>query len=267
VRFVSVKANVNQDQRFTYVFAEPPGAQPHWDEAAVAALDPAGVSRSAPPGVHVAGSVPGELVDPKNLYRTAAIAVLHNPTLKLYSRPGQPAEEFRAACQREADTRRAADLDKIRAKYDKKIDALQDRRDNERRDLDRNQAELRSREAESRWTTAENLLGLALGKSSRRIMSGQESKKRMAERARNEVEESRETMASLDAQIAELKAEAQSEFQAVAARWASAAQDVQELRLTPKKADILVELFGLGWVPHWQMNLGGQELNLPAYGV
>jgi hypothetical protein len=200
------------------------------------------------------------------LYRTAEITLHQCPALRLFSRPGQSYEEFRQACQRAALTRRDEELMKVRGRYDQKIDALEDRREAEAREIGRNEEQLRSREAESRWTTAENFLGLALGRSPRRMFSVSQQKKRLAQKARDEVAESRESVAQLDEKIAALKAEAQQVFQEVVAKWDAAARDIQELRVTPKRADIFVEAFGLGWLPFWQVEVDGQVQEMPAYG-
>jgi hypothetical protein len=38
------------------------------------------------------------------------------------------------------------------------------------------------------------------------------------------------------------------------------------VRLTPKRSDILIELFGLGWLPHWQIEADGKPVEIPAFG-
>ncbi|MGH2522836.1 MAG: hypothetical protein ACRDH2_10075, partial [Anaerolineales bacterium] len=135
----------------------------------------------------------------------------------------------------------------------------------EEREMDQNEAELKARESESRWTTAENLLGLALGRSPYRMFSTSEQKKRLAQRAKHDLAESEQIITNLQSQISNLKAEAQSLFQGVVDKWAAAAQDIHELRLTPKRSDVLIELFGVGWLPHWQIEAGGQHVEVPAF--
>jgi len=277
VRYVLARANVNADRRFAYVLAaaqfEP---APHWAETEARPVDVKAVARTAPGGAQLEGEVAGSLVDAKRLaawqkdlagylYRTADFSLHYNATLKLYSRPGQSFEEFRAECARTATDRRDEAVGKVRARYDKKLDTLEDRRAAEVREVDRNEDELHAREAESRWTTTENIVGLVLGRSSRRLFSSGESKKRLAQQARNEMDESKVTVETLAAQITQLKAEAQAEFSALVEKWGAAAQDVQPLRLTPKRADILLEVFGLGWRPTWRIDVDGQPLELPAY--
>jgi hypothetical protein len=277
VRYVSTKANVNADKRFTFGVADPQADMaPHWAENAARPVEAGALSRTPPPGVKQNADLPPGLADPKKLaawqkdllnylYRTADFTLHQNTALRLFSRPGQSFEEFRAQCQRAANAGRDEALTKIRDRYDKKIDALEMKLAAERRELNQSEKELEAREAESRWTTAENLLGLAFGRSPHRMFSTSEQKKRLAQRAKHEVVESQETIEELEAQIAALKEEAQPQFQAAAEKWAAAAQDIHELRITPKKSDILIELFGVGWLPHWQIEADGTPVEIPAF--
>jgi hypothetical protein len=127
------------------------------------------------------------------------------------------------------------------------------------------QEQLRAREDESRWTGIENILGLALGHSPRRMFSTSASKERLKQRAKAEVTESAQTVTTLQSQISALKDEAQATFKSIIDKWNAAAQDVHDLRVTPKRSDILVELFGLGWLPHWQIEADGKKVEIPAF--
>jgi Skp family chaperone for outer membrane proteins len=278
VRYVSTKAGVNADRHFAFVVTDPqPDMAPHWGECTTPGYDSASLARTPPPGGKQSPDLPPGLADPKKLaawqkdlvnylYRTADFGLHQNPALKLFSRPGQSYEEFRAQCQRAANAKRDEELEKIRARYDKKIDALEAKRAAEARELNQNERELQARESESRWTGIENLLGIAIGRSPYRMFSTSEQKKRLAQKAKHEVSESQETITELEAQIAALKAEAQPLFQTVADKWAATAQDIHELRVTPKRSDILIELFGVGWLAHWQIEADGQMIEIKAMG-
>jgi hypothetical protein len=55
-------------------------------------------------------------------------------------------------------------------------------------------------------------------------------------------------------------------WQEVTAKWQLAGDDLSELQLTPRKADIQVTHFGLVWVPYWNLTgADGQARLLPAY--
>ena len=276
IRYYSQKANFNDDKRLAFLMTDPTPVAPNWADYAAPVVEAANLERSAPAVSQLHDLLPG-LADPKKLaawqrdlvtylYRTAEITLHQSPTLKLYSRPGQSYEEFRAACRQAADAKRDEELSKVRGRYDAKLDTLEAKLAAEERERDRDEEQLRAREGESRWTTAENLLGLALGRRPTRLITSSQQKKRLAQRAKHDVVESQQTIAELTSQVAALKAEAQTQFQGIAEKWNAAAHDIHDLRLTPKRADILIELFGLGWLPHWQIEADGQKIEIAAFG-
>ncbi len=277
VRYVQARAGLNADRHFAFAVEAPsPEMAPAWREHEVRPVTAADVDRSAPPAARLAGEVAAGLADPKKLaawqkdlvsylYRTADFTLHENAQLKLYSRPGQSFEEFRAQCQQLADQRLRAEVQGIREKYDRKIDRLEDKLIAEQRDLKQGQEELRAREAESRWTGIENVVGLVLGYTPYRPLSTATGKDRLAKKARADLEESEETVTRLQAQIDTLKAEAQATFQARKDTWQSIALDIKPLRVTPRRSDILIELFGIGWRPFWQIDVDGAALEIPAW--
>jgi hypothetical protein len=279
VRYTSTKADVNTDKHFSFLVTDPRAeGAPHWPDSATRPLDPAALSRTPPEAGTWNPDIPPALTDSKKLaawqkdlvaylYRTAALTLYQHPALKLYSQPDQSPDQFRAACQQAAANRRDAELQKIREGYDKKIDALEAKLSAEEREMDEDQEQFRARQAEERWTHAENFLGLALGRSPRRMFSTSTAKNRLTQKAKDDVAESAQTIAELEAKIAALKEEAQAAFKAIAEKWDTAAPDIREVRVTPKRSDILVELFGVGWIPHWQVEVDGQMVEIPAFVV
>ena len=276
VRYVQARAGLNTDRRFAYRVETPaPDFAPHWREHAARAVDAGAVARQAPPAARLAGEAPAGLTDPRKLaawqedlanylYRTADFTLHENTRLKAFSQPGQSFEEFRAQCQAAAEHHLRDEIRAIREKYDKKLDRLEEKLIAEQRDLKEGEDQLRAREAESRWTGIENVLGLVLGYTPYRPMSTATGKDRLAKKARADLEESEEAVQRLQAQIDALKQEAQVAFQASRDKWQAIAQDIRELRVTPRRADILIELFGVGWQPHWQIDVDGALVEIPA---
>jgi len=278
VRYASTKAQLNTDRRFACLVPDPsPDFAPHWRENETAAFAPDSLSRTVPRSVVRRGVVPIALTNVKKLaawqkdfvaylYRTADFTLHHNPALKLVSRPGQSYAEFLAECQRVADARMHEEVEAIRARFDRQLDRLEDRLIASQRDLKEDQEQLRAREAENRWTGIENLVGFMLGRTPYRPMSTSTMRERLVKKTRSEVEQGVETIERLQAQIDGLKREAQALFQASQSKWAGVAQNIQELRITPRRSDILVELFGVGWMPYWQIEVDGVETEIAACG-
>ncbi len=276
VRYVQAKAGLNTDRRFTYWVAAPAlDFTPHWRDYEARTVNAATLARTAPTAALRLGEPPAGLTDPKKLaawqkdlvgylYRTADFTLHENGRLKRFSRPGQSFEEFRAQCATLSQEALSAEVSVIREKFDKKLDKLEEKLLAEQRELKDGEEELRAREAESRWTGIENMLGLVLGRTPYRPMSTATGKGRLAERARADLEASGETVQRLQTQIDTLKQEAQAAFQASQAKWAAAAADLREVRVTPRRSDILIELFGLGWQPYWQIDVDGTPVEIPA---
>jgi hypothetical protein len=276
VRYVLAKAHVNTDKRFAFLIEEVPDDHPpHWREFEWGALQPATLARSLPPEAQPRGEVPAALTNLKRLtawqkdlvsylYRTADFTLHQNTSLKLYSQPGQSYAEFVAQCQQAAERALNEEVQTIRAKYDRQLDKLDDRLYASQRDLKEDREQLRAREAEGRWTGIENIVGLVLGYTPYRPMSTQTSRDRMTKKARSDVEEGEVVVDRLHTQIEAVKREAQAAFESSKVKWHNLAQDLKEMRVTPKRSDILVELFGLGWLPYWLIEVDGTPVEISA---
>jgi hypothetical protein len=100
----------------------------------------------------------------------------------------------------------------------------------------------------------------------RRSLSTGKRAERMVEQSRLDLEASEARVAELSQQAAELEARMHDELQGLNDKWVEALQQIQPLQITPKKSDIRVELFGVGWVPVWQVHAGAETVLLPAFG-
>jgi hypothetical protein len=277
VRYIVAKADINSDKLFAFLLpAEKLEAAPHWGDSVIQPRQPASLRRTPAGTESFAAEVPLMLTDAKKLgalqkdltaylYRTAALTLYQNPTLKLYSRPEQTRDQFAAQCQQAAEARRADELDKLRARLDKKLEALTTKLTAERREIEADRAELESRKTETFLTDVSNAIGLLGGR--KRSLSGSVAKRRLADKTKSEVEDSAATIADLELQIRTLQAERQAALKALDEKWSAAAQDIQDLRLTPKRTDILIDVFGLGWLPYWQIDADGQPVEIAAFSA
>ncbi len=260
VRYSHARANLSFDRRVAYAVPvsglEP---SPAWDAHAIQPVALGTLARALPERAVIDGD-PGALADARKLtgwqkdlvallYRNADLLLHQNPSLKLFAKPGESYAEFRARCQAAAETRRAEALRKTQVRYDRQLDALESKLYAERRERSEDEAELRSREGESRWTDLENVLGLVgLLRQPQRMITTSLSRRRLKQQTQADLSESAEQIALLESRIGALKTEARAAFQAVIDEWARAAADLHELRVTPRRADILVEALGVGWI-------------------
>ena len=87
----------------------------------------------------------------------------------------------------------------------------------------------------------------------------------MTTKAKADVEESEEAIAAFEKQMEELEAEAADEVEAVTNKWNELIDDVQEVEVRPRRADVRLDLFALAWLPYWQLGSGDQARLAPAY--
>ncbi len=197
------------------------------------------------------------------VYRTAKVTVRANETLKVYAGPDTSQADFRKMCVEAARKQRQAELDKIEAAYTKKIQALELKLEREQRELEQDQAELAERRLEEWGTHAENVLSMLGGR--RRRLTTSLSKRRMTSRTKADVEESKATIATLKKQIAELQEELSRATEEVNSRWSEIVDDMKEMTFTPAKKDILVSLFGIAWMPYYQVQVDNELIELAGY--
>jgi hypothetical protein len=89
----------------------------------------------------------------------------------------------------------------------------------------------------------------------------------MTRQAKADIEESEEVIEELEAEIDELEEEAKRETDELSEKWAALIDEVEEVEVRPRRADVRLNLFALAWIPRWEVMLGEQVLSIPAFGV
>jgi len=127
---------------------------------------------------------------------------------------------------------------------------------------------LGQREREEGATHVENILGGLLGtRRSNRRLSSSMMKHRLTEQAKADVDESVDAIGDYETQIADLEAEKARILQEINDRWGSAANQITEIPIAPLKKDILLDLFGVAWMPYHVVRLGEKTEEMPGYGA
>jgi hypothetical protein len=277
-RVLDRKAGIDALQTVTALALDPdPRGMIRWEEHGVGALEV-----NALPTVAMASArfeeVPGLVLDAKRMkqmekdfldfaYRSASLRVFSNTALKLTSKPGMDEAAFRAECQQAASAGREAEAQKIKGTFDRRLRTLQGRLSREERELAQDQAELAGRKFEEMATHGENLLGLFGGRRSSRRLTSSLTKRRLTTQAKAEVDESVGAIEGFKRDLEAMQAEMADSLQDLDERWAEKADQVEELRLTPARKDVLRDAFGLAWVPHWVGEGPGGPLELPGFAA
>jgi hypothetical protein len=246
----------------------------HWEDFQVAPMEARSLSSTPLANNAAYADPPAGLTDAKRinslkteltdmLYNTARLVVPFNPTLKLYGDPNSDPGQFYAQAAQVAREQRDAEIDKITSQFEKVIDRLEERRDRKARELSAEQKELQDRRREETFTKGEAFLSLLRGRTTY-TLSRTSRARRFTRQTEEDLQESVDVLRQLDAEMDAVEQRFEQELKAVNEKWARAANDLQEHVITPFKKDIQIELLGVGWVPHWYVNINGQTVMLAA---
>lgn len=200
------------------------------------------------------------------LFRNSSVTARANQALKVFAGPDVTQAEFMTACSDAARSLRDAELEKKTSAIDKKIKSIEDKIYREERELRQDQEDARNRNIEAGLNGVEAVAGL-FGLGRKKSLSTPVSKFRMAKNAKEDVRESEEAIQQFKNDIADLQRQREVIASEITERWGRAASETTEVTVSPKKTDVYVNLFGVGWMPYYLVKAGGALLELPAFGV
>lgn len=277
IRFLNRKYNLDTELQRSALVGEPDRrGVVRWEDYLVSEIDPASLDRSADPQARFA-TLEAPLSEAKIInslqsdfqdwaYRKTEVTVRANESLKVYAGPEVARADFIKMCSEAARQGRQAEVDKVVDAIDQKIKRLEDRLRREERELDEDQSELSQRKMEELGTHAENIFGLFSKRRSSRRLSSSLSKRRMTSKAKADVEESLDAIEDMKKEIAALEKEKATALEDLNDKWRQIVEEVTDIVVTPYKKDILVDLFGVAWVPYHVVQLGQETVELPGYG-
>ncbi|MBN1536145.1 MAG: ATP-binding protein [Anaerolineales bacterium] len=199
-------------------------------------------------------------------YRSSEVTLHANEELKVYAGPEVSSAQFRTQCAETARKERDAEIKKSNAAFDSKMKSLKNKLAKEERELESDKSELSQRKMEELGGAAETVFGLFTGKKSSRRISSSLSKRRMTSQAKADVEESLDVIEELKKQIADIEAEKAQAEEEIKNRWEDIASLDEEITVTPLKKDVLLDMFGVAWMPYHLVKTGDESIELPGYG-
>lgn len=197
------------------------------------------------------------------VFQTGELRILSNTALKLYATPSANEAEFKQQCAIAAESSRKADLARLAEAQKKKTAALREKLAREERELAMDKSELNQRSIEEAGAGLDTVLGLFGGR--KRSISKNLTKRRMTSSARANVEESVRTIEALQKQIADIESTFSDEQRVINDKWDAVSGEITSIPVIPAKANIFLEVFGVVWLPFYQVISGGETLNLPGY--
>ncbi len=203
----------------------------------------------------------------EHLYRVSSLTLQYSPAVKLYSRYGEPEREFQLRLNQAARELRDAEVDKLRMRYESRINTLEDRLRRAQAALTKKEAEARARKQDALLSAGETVFNLFSGR--RRSVSAAVNKVTRSSTVKHDIEAAEEQVEAVQADLQNLQAELKAQTEAITQNWEKALGRLEEIAIKPRRTDVEISLFALAWAPHWQIvyQLGSvmQTKTVPAF--
>jgi hypothetical protein len=197
------------------------------------------------------------------IYHSVTVSVRSNEELEVFAGPKVSQGDFRRMCAEAAESALEEEKKKVTVSFEKKLDTIKDRLMREKRELDEDETELSQRKMEEVGKHAENLISLLAGR--KRSISTSLTKRRMTSQAKADVKESLDTIEQYKKEIEDLERDRLGALAEVEEKWRGILESDTEIPVTPYKKDILMDLYGVGWLPYYVYDDGGKQVELAAY--
>ncbi len=183
------------------------------------------------------------------IYRSQTLTLFTNDKLKLTSKPGESLEDFEKRCKEESTVSSSDAIAAIEEKYKKLKKTIEDKKLREELELEKDKTVLNQRRGEEALKGVENIAKLFTKRKT--SLSTSMSKRRMTATAKANVKESEEMIKRYEEQLAELDAKMQADIEEFKSDSTEMAGTIREVTVTPLKKDIVLEMFGLAWLPNY----------------
>ncbi len=273
IRYYSRPLNLDFSKKSTVLVDDLQDRSVRWEDFVWSEVDQRQLNRGALPQ-SIFAQLPIWLSDAKRLssmqsdfmdwlYRTGIARVKANKTLKVYADPNLSDAEFEKAMAAAAKTQRDAEEAKVLGAIDKKLTALDQKIRRQELEVEQQEKEYNQRKMEEMGAGGELLLSLFTKR--KKSISSNLTKRRMTSNAKSDLEQENEELKGLQAQREELLQQKQTETEALKEKWDAVTGEIEEVALNPAKKDIYLELYGVLWVPYYQVGSGFAAREAPAF--
>ena len=257
--FVDAKAGLDAWQ--TRFYLAPAGqSAPDWSTAQV--FEESAIQlRDNPPAAAAFEDVPGSLLSPRayggwarqladHVYRNCALQVYRCPALKRTAAPGGTEGDFRAQLALDLREKRDAAVAELRARFAKRLAALEDRQRRAEQKVERERAQASSETTSSVLSVGGSVLGALFGgRRGGAIAKASTAARRIGRvsKERADVEHAQADAQSLREQASAVEAELTAEIAALTTQFDPATIQVESVTVRPRKSDLGVEDIALVW--------------------
>jgi Predicted ATPase len=200
--------------------------------------------------------------------RTRRYELFESPSLKMVSTPGETEGDFRVRLQLAAREARDAAVEKLRAKYAKRIETLQGQIGRAELAVQREEQEAKQQKMQTAVSFGATLLGAFMGRKAIQMTSlGRATTAARGVgrslRAQEDVALAGQKLEDLQAKLEELEVEFEREVASLEGKANPATEVLETVMIRPSATGTVLHLVALAWVPFLEGEGGGLK---PAWG-
>ncbi len=191
-----------------------------------------------------------------HIYGFEELRLFKAPDVKAFSQPGESEADFRARISHQLHEDRDAAIEKLQAKYNPKITALEERIRKAMQAKQREEQQRSSQAVSAGLDILGGVLGAVFGRgktiSKTNIGKAASAAKKAGSvlKEQGDVARAGETVEALQAQLAALEQEVEAATQEIAAQMDAAQAPVEAVAIKPKKTNISIGFTALVWAPY-----------------
>ncbi|MCC6617375.1 MAG: DUF853 family protein [Anaerolineae bacterium] len=279
VLYEDKKADLRSYKHFAYIVPDlDSSGYVRWDEYAAEPVDKRHLD-AEPRGRALFGDVPGALTDARRLkelsddltdkiYREGTLTIPYSETFGVYAKPDETESEFRSRLHQASRELRDKAMDDLTAKYDRKLDTLKDRLSRKERDVRQDEARVSSSNQKDITDIALGVFGALTGgrRSTSLSKIGRAASRAVGTNsAEAALAKAQEELAEVQTQLDALQREMDDEMAALEAKFDPDGVELAHYEISPYKKNIEMDVFALGWLPHWLFTADGRTTLAAAY--
>jgi hypothetical protein len=183
------------------------------------------------------------------LYANSKLPIYVHKGLKLSQEQDESKKEFLARVNQAARERRDDEVDKLKSKYETKLDRIESKMRKLKDSLSGDEAEYEARKREEVLGIGETVVGILLGSRRTTGITTASRRRRMTTKAKQDIEETKKDIEALDKEFKELEKELQGQVDQITEKWSKSDEAIEEYNVTPRKSDVKVDDLRILWIP------------------
>jgi hypothetical protein len=185
------------------------------------------------------------------LYYNSTLKLKMNNDLDIIKHPEELDRDFQIRLLQRAREKRDEEVDKLKAKYAKKLDKLGNKLDKLEFDLADNEADYNARKREELVGAGESVLSIFLGSRRTSRATTIARRRRMTSKAKRKIEETKGDISRVKNDLSKLEGELKKAVDQIIRKYEDVAENLSIKELKPKRADVKIDLVALVWRPYW----------------